>query len=41
MYGKKMQASLNISAEVENMGLECEPAFAAICYWAGLCWEGR
>ena len=41
MLGKKKQASLDISFEMEHIKLEHELAFAATCSWARSCWEGK
>ena len=41
MLGKKKQASLDITFEMEQMELEHELAFAAACCWARSCWEGK
>ena len=38
MLGKKKQASVDISFEMEHMELEHELAFAATCSWARSCW---
>ena len=35
------QVRLDIYLEVENMEFKYDLAFAAACYWAWSCWEGK